>query len=49
MMIIWGRETKDLGFVERKRCEACGKERPFRLFLRYRYGHICYLFRWVRK
>lgn len=47
-MIIWGsgRETKDLGFVERKRCETCGKERPFKLFLRYRYDHIGHLFRW---
>jgi hypothetical protein len=47
-MLIWGpgNETKDLGFVERKRCETCGKERPFKLFLRYQYAHIGHLFKW---
>jgi len=50
-MILCGSssKTRDLGFAERKRCETCGKERPFKLFLRYRYGHIAYLFKWVKK
>ena len=47
-MIFWGacRETKDLGFAERKHCERCGKERPFKLFVRRRYDHIGHIFKW---
>lgn len=50
-MRLWGcgHETRDLGFVERNRCETCGKERPFKLFVRCRYTHIAHLFRWGRQ
>ena len=48
-MLIWGSagETKDLGAVETRRCDTCKKERPFKLFLQYRYSHIWYLFSWI--
>jgi hypothetical protein len=48
-MIIWGSggESKDLGVMETRRCDTCEKDRPFKLVLQYRYGHIWYLFKWV--
>jgi hypothetical protein len=47
-MIIWGSGGggKDLGQVELRHCEICEKERPFKLFLQYKYAHLYYL-RWV--
>lgn len=47
-MIIWGSggNSADLGQVELRHCETCEKERPFKLFLNYRYAHLYYL-RWV--
>lgn len=45
-VFIWGSgsETKDLGIVETKRCSTCEKDRPFKLFLHYKYSHIGYVF-----
>jgi len=50
-MLVWGSgsDTKDLGMVEKRHCDACEKERPFKLFLQYRFAHIWYLFSWVTK
>ena len=47
-MIIWGSGGGeiDLGQVEIRPCATCEKERPFKLFLFYRYAHLYYL-RWV--
>ena len=47
-MIIWGSGGggSDLGVVEHRHCSTCEKERPFKLLLQYRYGHLYYL-RWV--
>ena len=47
-MIIWGSGGGggDLGQVEERSCQTCEKERPFKLFLQYRYAHLYYL-RWV--
>jgi len=49
-MIIWGSggQTLDLGEMEKKACVTCEKERPFKLFLNYRWSHL-YYFRWVTK
>lgn len=49
-MIIWGSGggSADLGHVETRQCPTCEKERPFKLFLQYRYAHLYYL-RWVTK
>lgn len=48
-MLIWGSggDSKDLGLIETKHCETCEKDRPFKLFLQYRYAHLWYLFAWV--
>jgi hypothetical protein len=50
-MLIWGSAgvTKDLGVVDQQRCATCETSRPFRLTLNYRYGHIWYLFKWVKE
>ncbi|MGO4701876.1 hypothetical protein [Dyella sp. 2RAB6] len=50
-MIIWGSGGKqiDLGVAEHKDCAVCEKQRPYRLLLQYRYGHLYYLFKWVSK
>lgn len=47
-MIIWGSGGggEDLGQMDFKHCETCEKDRPFKLFLQYRYAHLYYL-RWV--
>ena len=47
-MIIWGSggESADLGQDEQRHCATCEKERPFKIFLQYRYAHLYYL-RWV--
>jgi len=47
-MIIWGSGGggADLGQVEVRPCSTCEKERPFKLFLQYKYAHLYYL-RWV--
>jgi len=47
-MIIWGSggHGADLGVAETRTCPACEKERPFKLFLQYRYAHL-YCLRWV--
>lgn len=49
-MIIWGSggQTLDLGEIEKKACATCEKDRPFKLFLNYRWSHL-YYFRWVTK
>jgi len=47
--IIWGTggNAIDLGVVEHKHCEFCEKERPFKIFVQYRYAHIYWLFSWI--
>jgi hypothetical protein len=47
-MIIWGSGSghADVGQGEHKHCDTCEKERPFSVFLQYRYAHLYYL-RWV--
>jgi hypothetical protein len=47
-MIIWGSGSgqADVGQGEHKHCDTCEKERPFNVFLQYRYAHLYYL-RWV--
>jgi hypothetical protein len=49
-MIIWGSGGggADLGQVELRHCQTCEKDRPFKLFLQYRYAHLYYL-KWVTK
>ena len=48
-MLIWGTggDSQDLGVVETKLCDTCEKDRPFKMFLQYRYAHIWYLFSWI--
>jgi hypothetical protein len=48
-MIIWGRggDNKDLGQVGTRQCPICQTERPFKLFLQYRFAHLYYIFGWV--
>jgi hypothetical protein len=48
-MIIWGSRGQNvvLGVREHRDCEKCQTNRPFRLMLQYRYGHLYYVFRWV--
>jgi hypothetical protein len=48
-MLIWGSRSKnvELGVVATQPCGTCEKERPFKLVLDYRYGHLWYLFRLV--
>jgi hypothetical protein len=47
-MIIWGSGGggSELGDAQVQHCQTCEKERPFKLFLQYRYAHLYYL-RWV--
>lgn len=47
-MIIWGSggDSADLGQIETCYCPTCEKERPFKLFLFYKYEHLYYC-RWV--
>ncbi|WP_374425047.1 hypothetical protein [Chromobacterium sp.] len=47
-MIIWGSGSggADLGQVEVRHCATCERDRPFKLFIQYRYAHLYYL-RWV--
>jgi len=49
-MIIWGSGGggAELGDVSLQECSVCEKERPFRIFLQYKYAHLYYL-RWVTK
>jgi hypothetical protein len=35
-----------LGEIELRQCPTCEKERPFKLFIQYKYAHLYYL-RWV--
>jgi hypothetical protein len=42
-----GGDSLHLGTVEHRHCETCERERPFSLHLRYRYGHIYWVFAWV--
>jgi hypothetical protein len=48
-MIIWGSgvETKDFGVVETKYCNTCEKDRPFKIFVQYKYSHFYYVFSWI--
>ncbi len=48
-MIIWGARTHslDLGEMLKRHCPNCEKERPFRLYLRYRHAHLYWVFGWV--
>lgn len=46
-MIIysWGRDSVDLGLTsERYHCNECDEERPFRLYLQYRYWGLFWIF-----
>lgn len=47
--IVWGSggDNIDLGVVEDKYCEVCEKNRPFKMFLQYRYAHIYWIFSWI--
>ena len=49
MFFAWGSgsENIDLGVVNTYQCDTCEKDRPFKLFLHYRYAHIWYLFSWI--
>jgi hypothetical protein len=48
-MIIWGSGGKsiELGQSEVRRCSTCEKDRPFKVFLNYRYSHLYYIFGWI--
>jgi hypothetical protein len=50
-MVIWGSggDTVDLGVSEHKYCDVCERERPFKVFLQYRYAHIYWIFSWITK
>ncbi len=50
-MLIWGSggKIKDLGCVGHTHCPTCDQQRPFHLYLEYRYRHIGYIFRWVQR
>jgi hypothetical protein len=50
-MLVWGSGgvTRDLGIVETQRCDTCQTLRSFRLRLDYRYGHVWYVFKWVKE
>ncbi|WP_156116788.1 hypothetical protein [Massilia sp. 9096] len=49
-MIIWGSGSggADLGTTQTQHCATCERERPFNIFLQYKYAHLYYL-RWVTK
>lgn len=46
MILIWGTDSEvvDLGQVEIKRCDTCGQERPFHLYLQYTWSHLYFVF-----
>lgn len=50
-MLVWGSGgvTQDLGIVDTQRCASCQTLRSFRLRLQYRYGHVWYVFKWVKE
>jgi hypothetical protein len=50
-MIIWGSRGKtiDLGEFETRHCPICEKERKFKHFVQYRYGHLYYIFGFLTK
>jgi hypothetical protein len=49
MFIAWGSSTKvaHVDHIEAQRCDTCGADKPYNVFLRYRVHHIWYLFRWI--
>ncbi|MGE0703679.1 MAG: septum formation family protein [Limisphaerales bacterium] len=50
-MIFYGSDGRlvNLGFVEERQCDTCGKVQPFGLTLAYKYIHVYWAFRWVVK
>jgi hypothetical protein len=48
-MFVWGSgwKTIDLAVTGKQPCATCEKDRPFHVYLKYRYVHIYYLFKWV--
>lgn len=49
MLISWssGEKTEDLKIIEKKFCNTCEMTRPFKLFLRYKFSTLQYIYRWV--
>jgi hypothetical protein len=45
-MIVWGTggNILNLGTVENRHCDVCEKNRPFNMFLRYRYWGLYWVF-----
>jgi hypothetical protein len=51
MFVTFG-DGKDLvkaGSVGERHCFECGQKRPFSLMVGYEYGHVFYMFGWVRR
>ena len=48
-MFVWGSKGQelDLGLLEERDCETCGKKQPFRIFLAYKTFHLYWIFKCV--
>lgn len=50
-MIIWGWKTEyiDTGFTKHHTCSKCGLEQDFNVLLKYKYGHLFFIFGWLKE
>ena len=48
-MIVWGSggDTANLGAINHRHCETCEKQRPYSLFLQYRFWGLYWVFNFI--